>query len=48
MYVHQVALYLEEADAQRRELMMELDKESLDLLIESVAQLRRATDAIPL
>jgi len=44
----QLALYLEESCAARKEVVMELDKAQLDLLIESVSKLRQATDSIPL
>jgi hypothetical protein len=44
----QLALYLEEGCAARKEVLMELDKAQLDLMIDSVSKLRQATDSIPL
>jgi hypothetical protein len=44
----QLALYLEEMGAARKEVLMELDRAQLDMMIDSVARLRQATDSIPL
>jgi len=44
----QLALYLEETGAARKEVVMELDKAQLDMMIEAVSNLRQATARIPL
>jgi len=44
----QLALYLEETGAARKEVVMELDKTQLDMMIEAVSNLRQATARVPL
>lgn len=44
----QLALYLEEAGAKGKEVVMELDRAQLDMMIDSVSKLKAATDSIPL
>jgi len=44
----QLALYLDEEGARRKEVVMELDRDQLEMMIKSVAELRAAQDRIPL
>jgi hypothetical protein len=44
----QLALYLDEAGAARKEVVMELERAQLDMMIESVSALLEATDRIPI
>jgi hypothetical protein len=41
-------LYLDEAGAARKEVVMELERAQLDMMIESVSALLEATDRIPI
>lgn len=43
----QLALYLDEAGTKRKEVVMELDRTQLDMMIDSVSKLKAATDSIP-